>query len=307
MTDANATDKASAPWFVALCEWWDRHDLDEGGPMVNGQDAFRHLVDIVGEAREVIRVEAQQGNADLKRQLAEAQDMAWDILRGFEQMYEAHIPCACAHCCVAIPDIAQWRKAIGALNQPAQESDLSKCPGCGGPADNGHDRELPPNPYLCSKCEKDTTTMKKNTGGARSDVGACDDSASRPGTLQDWQDRCYGAELKCEALTKERDEAQKNLGTAIMRLADFIDYFAPRGGVSDVPLGPFERAIEDFPGLVCGQKAAPPPQPNFLGWSIHATCTKCGARIVRRQKEAVVEITEEFTCDDCSDHGSRPA
>lgn len=32
-------------------------------------------------------------------------------------------------------------------------SDLSKCPKCGGVADNGHDRCYPPNPYLCTKCE----------------------------------------------------------------------------------------------------------------------------------------------------------
>ena len=31
-------------------------------------------------------------------------------------------------------------------------SDLSRCPRCGGPADNGHDREDPPNPYLCTRC-----------------------------------------------------------------------------------------------------------------------------------------------------------
>lgn len=30
--------------------------------------------------------------------------------------------------------------------------DLSVCPQCGGPADNGHDREYPPNPYLCRSC-----------------------------------------------------------------------------------------------------------------------------------------------------------
>lgn len=30
--------------------------------------------------------------------------------------------------------------------------DLSICPGCGGVADNGHDREMPPNVYLCSIC-----------------------------------------------------------------------------------------------------------------------------------------------------------
>jgi DNA-directed RNA polymerase subunit RPC12/RpoP len=29
---------------------------------------------------------------------------------------------------------------------------LSRCPTCGGPADNGYDRELPPDPYICSKC-----------------------------------------------------------------------------------------------------------------------------------------------------------
>lgn len=33
--------------------------------------------------------------------------------------------------------------------------DLSKCPKCGGPADNGHDRCLPPNPYFCSECSGD--------------------------------------------------------------------------------------------------------------------------------------------------------
>lgn len=30
--------------------------------------------------------------------------------------------------------------------------DLSKCPNCGGPADNGNDRCIPPNPYYCTKC-----------------------------------------------------------------------------------------------------------------------------------------------------------
>ncbi len=30
---------------------------------------------------------------------------------------------------------------------------LDYCPNCGGPADNGNDRCLPPNPYFCTKCE----------------------------------------------------------------------------------------------------------------------------------------------------------
>lgn len=32
-------------------------------------------------------------------------------------------------------------------------SDLNTCPGCGGPADNGHDRTCPPMPYYCKKCQ----------------------------------------------------------------------------------------------------------------------------------------------------------
>lgn len=34
-------------------------------------------------------------------------------------------------------------------------TDLNKCPKCGGPADNGHDRCVPPNPYECSCCKRD--------------------------------------------------------------------------------------------------------------------------------------------------------
>lgn len=29
------------------------------------------------------------------------------------------------------------------------------CPSCGGPADNGNTREVPPSPYFCTKCEKE--------------------------------------------------------------------------------------------------------------------------------------------------------
>lgn len=36
-----------------------------------------------------------------------------------------------------------------------EEPDFRTCPMCGGPADNGHDREMPPNPYLCTKCSAD--------------------------------------------------------------------------------------------------------------------------------------------------------
>lgn len=37
----------------------------------------------------------------------------------------------------------------------SQDPDINKCPKCGGYADNGFDRSLPPEPYYCSKCEKE--------------------------------------------------------------------------------------------------------------------------------------------------------
>ena len=36
----------------------------------------------------------------------------------------------------------------------ANEPDITKCPKCKGPADNGFDRCLPPNPYYCKKYVK---------------------------------------------------------------------------------------------------------------------------------------------------------
>ncbi len=33
-----------------------------------------------------------------------------------------------------------------------KKPNLSTCPGCGGDADNGHDRCVPPSPYYCSQC-----------------------------------------------------------------------------------------------------------------------------------------------------------
>lgn len=50
-------------------------------------------------------------------------------------------------------DVLRRYPAPASVGTGGEGLDLSKCPKCGGPADNGHDRCLPPNPYLCSKCE----------------------------------------------------------------------------------------------------------------------------------------------------------
>lgn len=48
--------------------------------------------------------------------------------------------------------------AVMAINgspepRPIPEPDITTCPNCGGPADNGFSREVPPSPYYCTKCE----------------------------------------------------------------------------------------------------------------------------------------------------------
>lgn len=38
------------------------------------------------------------------------------------------------------------------IKHVASTVDLTKCPRCKGPADNGNDRCVPPSPYLCTRC-----------------------------------------------------------------------------------------------------------------------------------------------------------
>lgn len=40
-----------------------------------------------------------------------------------------------------------------------QPGKVDKCPKCGGDADNGYDRCVPPNPYYCTKCENLTAAQ----------------------------------------------------------------------------------------------------------------------------------------------------
>lgn len=45
-----------------------------------------------------------------------------------------------------------FTKATDKVGADTAAYDLSTCPRCGGPADNGHDRCVPPSPYLCTRC-----------------------------------------------------------------------------------------------------------------------------------------------------------
>ena len=64
---------------------------------------------------------------------------------------------------VALNDLIYRLEA--ALAEPVQELDLSRCPKCGGPADNGHDRSIPPNPYHCTKCMAEPATLDEAMAG----------------------------------------------------------------------------------------------------------------------------------------------
>jgi len=51
--------------------------------------------------------------------------------------------------------ILSWLKEIKVeMHDENNPDNWNKCPTCGGEADNGHDRCLPPAAYLCSKCEE---------------------------------------------------------------------------------------------------------------------------------------------------------
>ncbi|WP_205042161.1 DUF1778 domain-containing protein [Rhodoligotrophos defluvii] len=50
-------------------------------------------------------------------------------------------------------DAATALREAAERRRSRREPDLTKCPNCGGEADNGFDRGLPPSPYYCSKCE----------------------------------------------------------------------------------------------------------------------------------------------------------
>jgi hypothetical protein len=78
--------------------------------------------------------------------------------------------------------ITALRAALAQQAEPVQEPDLSRCPQCNGPADNGHDRSIPPNPYLCTKCMAEMPQPSYN-------VTVVDDAHPNGIPLEQWQNK----------------------------------------------------------------------------------------------------------------------
>lgn len=71
-------------------------------------------------------------------------------------------------------------------------TDLTKCPKCGGEADNGFDRCFPPNPYNCTKCEGEP----EMTNDKMPDVIWASSRPQDVGNRWTGTDKCYSDQTK---------------------------------------------------------------------------------------------------------------
>ena len=60
---------------------------------------------------------------------------------------------------------AEAEEEIRESQHETGEYDLLACPGCGGEADQGYDRCLPPAPYYCSKCDPPSKSKERGDEG----------------------------------------------------------------------------------------------------------------------------------------------
>jgi hypothetical protein len=110
------------------------------------------------------------------------------------------------------------RRIAGA--QERAEPDLSRCPQCNGPADNGHNRSIPPHPYLCTKCMAEMPQPSYN-------VTVVDDAHPNGIPLEQWQNK----------------PVQKPVATVVARQYDDGTYagnaldWAGRNCENDFPIG----------------------------------------------------------------------
>ena len=142
-----------------------------------------------------------EGESDIERELAAAtaeRDRLREALEDCEMTILANGSIKAGdYADMAVAEQKGWNDAIrfcflivrdprAALTSPADkpDPDITKCPRCGGPADQGYSRDVPPLPYECSKCAPEMKpcpscrgTGEESTGvtcGGWSEMTACE-------------------------------------------------------------------------------------------------------------------------------------
>ena len=125
--------------YIEITEWWN----GEGFDVSISEEKTISLT--WGEWELIQKMVEYQANGNTK-----------EYDRGYEVGYK-----------IAMQDILEKRESKhsdkwsdGPISTGGMDprDDLSKCPRCGGPADNGHSREYPPSAYWCTKCEVEVFT-----------------------------------------------------------------------------------------------------------------------------------------------------
>lgn len=111
----------------------------------------------------------------MKDDLKAAVEFFNDRPKGFTDLQYQHLQTLITHATENEEELAYNRRFFSLGDKEQRLKDLEKrqaetmkCPSCGGEADNGNDRCLPPNPYVCFTCEmveklkevRDTLDMK---------------------------------------------------------------------------------------------------------------------------------------------------
>lgn len=143
--------------------------------------------------------------------LRTAVQQALEALEKYRQMMFAEAGCRWG---AGDAVITALRAALAQQDEPKGGGNLPppwRCPQCNGPADNGHDRSIPPNPYLCTKCMAEMPQPSYN-------ATVVDDAHPNGIPLEQWQNkqvkltpwRCAcGANLYIDAQGRPASKAER--------------------------------------------------------------------------------------------------
>ena len=101
------------------------------------------------------------------------------------------------------------------------------CPKCGGEADNGQDREFPPNAYVCSKCDKPEAVTMRSRAELFADVER------------------YTSHLPaCPVETWHSEYCECGLATSLKKLHDAIAASTQQLAEKDALIAQLEKALK---------------------------------------------------------------